>query len=121
MPGLPASSVHGFAEGADPGIAAVDATAVSSAVVAFGQDAKRLVLTQEQALRLARNAGLLLEPLGGTGGGVIGALAGIGLAATGSDGRYLELGSIRYSARRARSRPRSQPGSPKSSRPTAGP
>ncbi len=87
--------LDGFAEGADPGIAAVDATAVSSAVVAFGQDAKRLVLTQEQALRLARNAGLLLEPLGGTGGGVIGALAGIGLAATGSDGRYLELGSIR--------------------------
>ncbi len=87
--------LDGFAEGADPGLAVVDADAVSPAVVVFGQDAKRLVLTQEQALRLARNAGVLLEPLGGTGGGVIGALAGIGLAVTGSDGRYLELGSIR--------------------------
>lgn len=87
--------LNGFADGADPGLAAVDAAAVSPAVVAFGQDAKRCVLTQEQALGLARNAGVLLEPLGGTGGGVIGALAGIGLAATGSDGRYLELGSIR--------------------------
>jgi hypothetical protein len=87
--------LDGFAEGADPGLAAADADAVSPAVVAFGQDAKRCVLTQGQALRLARKTGLLLEPLGGTGGGVIGALAGIGLAATGSDGRYLELGSIR--------------------------
>jgi len=87
--------LDGFAEGADPGLAAADAGAVPSAVVAFGLDAKRRVLTQTQALALARNTGVLLEPLGGTGGGVIGALAGIGLAATGSDGRYLELGSIR--------------------------
>jgi len=87
--------LDGFVEGADPGLAAVDADAVPPAVVVFGQDAKRCVLTQEQALRLARNSGILLEPLGGTGGGVIGALAGVGLAATGFDGRYLELGSIR--------------------------
>jgi hypothetical protein len=86
---------RGFAPGADPGLAAVDADAVPPAVVAFGQDAKRCVLTQGQALDLAHNAGVLLEPLGGTGGGVIGALAGIGLAASGCDGRYLELGSIR--------------------------
>lgn len=83
------------APGSDPGIAVADGDAVSPAVVAFGQDAKRCVLTQEHALRLGRNAGLLLEALGGSGGGVIGALAGIGLAATRSDGRYLELGSIR--------------------------
>lgn len=87
--------LDGYAEGADPGLAAVDADAVPPAVVAFGQDAKRCVLTQEQALGLARNTGIPLEPLGGTGGGVIGALAGIGLAATGCDGRYLEIGSIR--------------------------
>jgi tRNA(Ile2) C34 agmatinyltransferase TiaS len=84
-----------FAQGSDPGLAAVDADAVPAAVIAFGQDAKRCVLTQVQALGLARNTGLVLEPLGGTGGGVIGALAGIGLAATGSDGRFLAFGSIR--------------------------
>ena len=96
LAGLAAGLVlDGFAEGADPGLAAVDADAVPPAVVAFGQDAKRCVLTQEQALGLARNTGLILEPLGGTGGGVIGALAGIGLAATGFDGRYLAFGSIR--------------------------
>lgn len=87
--------LDGYAEGADPGLTVADADAVSPAVVAFGQDAQRCVLDMEQALALARNAGLYLEPLGGTGGGVIGALAGIGLAATGCDGRYLELGSIR--------------------------
>jgi hypothetical protein len=52
-------------------------------------------MTMDHALRLARNAGVLCEPLGGTGGGVIGALAGIGLAATRCDGRYLDLGAIR--------------------------
>lgn len=87
--------LSGFTEGADPGLALADAGAVAPAVIAFGQDAKRCVLTMDHALRLARNAGVLCEPLGGTGGGVIGALAGIGLAATRCDGRYLDLGAIR--------------------------
>jgi len=44
---------------------------------------------------VARNAGIPLEGLGGTEGGVIGALAGIALAASGNDGRFLQVGSIR--------------------------
>ncbi len=88
-----------FIEGSDPGFAGAAVGEVSPAVVAFGQDAKRCVLTQERALSLARNAGVRLEPLGGTGSGVIGALAGIGLAATGCDGRYLQRGRIRELAR----------------------
>lgn len=85
----------GFIEGSDPGLAGAVASDVSPAVIAFAQDAKRCVLTQDRALRTARNAGVFLEPLGGTGDGVIGALAGIGLAATGCDGRYLALGQVR--------------------------
>lgn len=84
-----------FAPGADPGIAVVEIDAVPPALVAFGQDAKRCVLTADQAFRLAANGEIFLEPLGGTGGGVIGALAGVGLASTGHDGRYLAVGAIR--------------------------
>lgn len=84
-----------FVEGSDPGVAVAREEQISPAVVAFGSDAKTRVLTQDRAYEIAKNAGILLEGLGGTGGGVIGALAGIGLARTGSDGRYLQIGSIR--------------------------
>jgi hypothetical protein len=84
-----------FIEGSDPGIALADMTAVTPAIVTFGQDAKRMVLTQEKARTLARNCSIKLEGLGGTEDGVIGAMAGLGLAATGYDGRFLQKGSIR--------------------------
>jgi hypothetical protein len=84
-----------FVEGSDPGIALAHVTEVTPAMIAFGQDAKRLVLTQEKARTLARNCGIRLEGLGGTEDGVIGAMAGIGLASTGNDGRFLQKGRIR--------------------------
>lgn len=52
-----------FAPGADPGIAVVEIDAVPPALVAFGQDAKRCVLTADQAFRLAANGEIFLEPL----------------------------------------------------------
>jgi hypothetical protein len=84
-----------FIEGSDPGIAIARASAVTPAVIAFGRDAQRIVLTQEKARTLARNCSIRLEGLGGTEDGVIGAMAGLGLAATGCDGRYLQKGRIR--------------------------
>ena len=84
-----------FVDGSDPGIALAGSEQVSPAMITFGLDAKTRVLTQEQARAIAQNAGILLEGLGGTEGGVIGAVAGIGLAVSGSDGRYLQIGSIR--------------------------
>lgn len=84
-----------FVEGSDPGVVLAGSEQIIPVMVTFGLDAKVRVLTQEQARRIANNAGILLEGLGGTEGGVIGALAGIGLAASGSDGRYLQIGTIR--------------------------
>lgn len=84
-----------FIEGSDPGIALATDRMITAPVITFGQDAKRIVLTQDLARRLAENTGILLAGLGGTEGGVIGALAGVGLARTGCDGRFLELGTIR--------------------------
>jgi len=84
-----------FVHGSDPGIALAGCESVTEAVILFGCDAKTSVITQERARSVASHAGILLEGLGGTEGGVIGAIAGIGLAASGSDGRYLQIGSIR--------------------------
>ncbi len=84
-----------FIEGSDPGLCwAVDAQ-ITPSLVAYGQDAQRIVLTQDRARTLARNLGIPLKGLGGTEDGVIGSLAGIGLASTGNDGRYLLYGRVR--------------------------
>ena len=84
-----------FVEGSDPGIALAHITEVTPEMVIFGQDAKRKVLTQEMARTIACKYSIRLEGLGGTEDGVIGAMAGIGLASTGNDGRFIQKGRIR--------------------------
>jgi tRNA(Ile2) C34 agmatinyltransferase TiaS len=82
-----------FQPGSDPGLCV--AVEVPGEIVEFGRRAKVEVVTQEEARRLAGKYGILLEGLGGTEGGVIGALAGVGLAASGEDGRYVSVGNMR--------------------------
>ena len=84
-----------FIEGSDPGICVAAGSAVGSEVSRFGLSAKASLVTQEEARALARGAGILLEGLGGTEDGVIGALAGVGLAASGNDGRFVQKGTTR--------------------------
>ena len=84
-----------FIEGSDPGLCAAHASAITPALQAYGWDAKVTVLTQERARTLAKNHGIALKGLGGTEDGVIGSLAGIGLASTGNDGRFLMRGTLR--------------------------
>lgn len=57
-------------------------------LIAFGYMAKNYVLTKDEAYHLAQTLGLHLSEHGGTGQGVIGALAGIGLRLSGNDGRF---------------------------------
>jgi len=77
------------AQGSDPGICIVEQ--VAPEVARFGLRAQREVLDQAEARELAHRTGCLMEALGGDGGGVIGALAAVGLAATGEDGRFVQL------------------------------
>jgi len=84
-----------FVEGSDPGLAGATLDQVAPAVIAFGRDAQQTVLTQARARTLAKNLGIWLKGLGGTEDGVIGAMAGLGLAATRNDGRFLQKGTIR--------------------------
>ncbi len=84
-----------FVEGSDPGLAVASSDQVNFSVIAFGQDAKRAVVDQKRARAVAANAGIRLEGLGGTEGGVIGAVAGLGLAHIRNDGRFLLKGRNR--------------------------
>jgi hypothetical protein len=77
------------APGSDPGlcVSVVDRLADSEAIIAFGREAKRSVLNKQQAYDLAGRLGVHLSEHGGTGQGVVGALAGVGLRLSGNDGR----------------------------------
>lgn len=82
--------VRESAEGSDPGLCIVnlDALAGKDDLIGFGRKAKQQVLTKEEAYGLARRLGIHLSEHGGTGLGIIGALAGTGLRLTGNDGRF---------------------------------
>ena len=84
-----------FIPGSDPGLAVAGHDDVPLEITAFGLEAKMTVRTQDEARALARKCGIRLAGLGGTNGGVIGALAGIGLAASGNDGRYILFRNLR--------------------------
>jgi hypothetical protein len=73
--------------GSDPGLCVTES--VPGEVIGWGRAAQSEFLEQSGALRVASDAGLHLEPLGGTGGGVIGALAAVGLMATWNSGRVV--------------------------------
>jgi len=82
-----------FVPGSDPGLCI--ARQVPAEITAFGQRAKRELLTQQEARELAAACGVALLGLGGTQDGVIGALAAVGLTAGGEDGRFIWVGQAR--------------------------
>ncbi len=84
-----------FIEGSDPGLAIAASTQITSAAVALGLDAKTIIISQERAREVAKNSKIRFEGLGGTEDGVIGAIAGVGLASLKNDGRFLLKGKNR--------------------------
>jgi tRNA(Ile2) C34 agmatinyltransferase TiaS len=82
-----------FTPGSDPGLCL--AFSLPPAVAEFGRRAKIELVTQAEARQLADRHNLILRELGGDGGGIIGALAAVGLAATGEDGRFIWVRQIR--------------------------
>lgn len=86
------------ADVADVGLCLAGIDQVSDDVLEWGARAKREVLTQGEARPVAASAGIELRGLMGTCGGIIGALAAVGLRARGSDGRFLWLAGLRETA-----------------------
>jgi len=79
-----------WVEGSDPGLCLTES--VPEEVTSFARRCQRELVAQGEARRLAEQHGIPLEGLGGTEDGVIGALAAVGLAVDGSDGRVLQIG-----------------------------
>ena len=91
-----ASLCRESAPGSDPGlcVVAVDRLTSAEELIAFGKKTKRSVVSKAEAYALARRLGVHLSEHGGSGQGVIGALAGAGLRLSGNDGRvrgHLEI------------------------------
>jgi tRNA(Ile2) C34 agmatinyltransferase TiaS len=82
-----------YQPGSDPGLCVTEA--VPGAITTFGHRAQRELVTQAEARSLATTHGIPLVGLGGDHGGVIGALAAVGLAASQEDGRYVLVGRSR--------------------------
>lgn len=87
---LSAAILEWIPEGSDPGLCLT--CDVPEAVSQFGFRCQRELVTQEDAHRLAAEHGIYLEGLAGTEGGVIGALAAVGLVASRNDGRVVYRG-----------------------------
>lgn len=78
------------AKGSDPGfcMAGLKPDLDMEELIAFGLKAKSEVFHKSDAYDIANKAEIHLSEHGGTGSGIIGAVAGIGLRLTGNDGRY---------------------------------
>ncbi|HEX3011704.1 MAG TPA: hypothetical protein VHQ70_06645 [Syntrophomonadaceae bacterium] len=78
------------AEGSDPGLCIALNGKVKDIenLIHFGYKAKKEVITKEEAYLTAQACNIHLSEHGGTGQGIIGALAGVALRITGNDGRF---------------------------------
>lgn len=76
--------------GSDPGLCIAQDTQDLNreALIGFGEQAKSTILNKDKAYQLATRTKVHLSEYGGTGDGVIGALAAIGLRIQGNDGRF---------------------------------
>jgi hypothetical protein len=78
------------AVGSDPGLCVVVPERLTNPgwLIGYGFSAKHEVLNKDYAYALANELGIHLSEHGGTGDGVVGALAGAGLRLSGNDGRF---------------------------------
>lgn len=84
-----------FQTGSDPGLCICEDRQFDDEFYSYGATAQTDYIPKSQTISLAEKWGIYLEPLGGTGDGIIGALAGVSLSAGGNDGRYIHLRGIK--------------------------
>ena len=80
--------------GSDPGVCTCGEEQVTPELVAYGETVQKAVVSKAQAIELAQKLGVLLSEVGGTGDGIIGALASAGIRGSGDGGRYTQLRGI---------------------------
>lgn len=84
------------AETSDPGLCVASELSLESKqeLIEFGFTAKKEVIQIEAAYKLAQKLNIHLSEHGGTGEGVIGALAAVGLRLSGNDGKFRSTSKI---------------------------
>jgi len=82
------------APGSDCGLCMVEADKVPTSVVKWGQKAKRDLVKQADAFKLAKKENIRLIGLTGNHDGVIGSMAAVGLRSSGEDGRFVSLKGV---------------------------
>jgi len=85
------------AEGSDAGLCIFepDETKSIEKIIKFAHRAKKEIVTEDEAYKLAAEAGIFLKGYTGLKTGIIGALAAVGLRANGCDGRVLWSKNLR--------------------------
>ena len=83
-----------FQPGSDPGLCIAGERDIDEEIIRWGKRAVTEVLTMQGAIDLAAKHKIFLKGLGGDNGGVIGALASVGLRAWGNEGRLVDLPGI---------------------------
>ena len=83
-----------FQLGSDPGLCICAQEQINDEIVQFGKHAMSVVLRKQDAINLAAKYNSFLKELGGSGDGIIGALAAVGLRAWGNEGRLVDLPGI---------------------------
>lgn len=83
------------APGSDAAFCIAPYDEIGEDVMSYGRSAKDTVLNKKMASGLAERAGFHLEGVTGDHGGMIGALACVGLRKTGHDGRFVWVHGVR--------------------------
>ncbi len=83
------------ADGSDVGLCICSEKDIPVEIIKWGRRAKATILTKAEGYRIADQADIFLQGLTGDHGGIIGALAAVGLRAAGNDGRFIGLQGIR--------------------------
>jgi hypothetical protein len=83
--------IENVAEGSDAGLCIAPCELITNEIMDFGNRAQNEVLTQAEAAAIARENRVILEGYTGDRGGIIGALAAVGLRKGGNDGRFIWL------------------------------
>jgi hypothetical protein len=82
------------ASGSDCGLCMIESSKIPTSIIEWGNLAKVELVNKQLALQLAKAESIKLVGLTGTHDGVIGAMAGVGLRASGNDGRFVNLKGV---------------------------
>lgn len=83
------------ADGSDAGICIMESSSVDHEVMEFGRSAKEIVVDKKTAIRAGNGRAIAHKGLTGDHGGLIGAIAAVGLRASGNDGRFIWSRNVR--------------------------